>query len=169
MTIGNRLHREERYFGLGGERSRYEAVDSPGEFDDDPWSEAPPRWRDDAAMRRAGAPGADHRGRGPAGYRRSDERIHEDVNDRLTDDPMLDASDIEVLVSQAEVTLNGTVHRREDKRRAEDIAEAVSGVTHVQNNLRLQRGPADDPGGGGTGDATRYPPGAVGAGHMARE
>jgi hypothetical protein len=80
----------------------------------------------------------DHRGRGPKGYRRSDERVREDINDRLTDDRRLDASEIEVAVLEGEVTLSGTVFRREDKRRAEDIAEHVSGVTHVQNNLRLQ-------------------------------
>ncbi|MGZ3275969.1 MAG: BON domain-containing protein [Caulobacteraceae bacterium] len=36
------------------------------------------------------------------------------------------------------MTLSGTVLRREDKRRAEDLAEQVSGVTHVQNNLRVK-------------------------------
>lgn len=81
----------------------------------------------------------DHRGRGPRGYVRSDERIREDVNDRLTDDWMLDASDIEVEVRDREVTLSGQVSSRSDKRRAEDIAEDVSGVTHVQNNLRIRR------------------------------
>jgi osmotically-inducible protein OsmY len=81
---------------------------------------------------------AEHRGRGPKGYRRSDSRIEEDVNDRLTDDPYLDASDIQVSVKDCEVTLSGMIDRREDKRRAEDLAELVSGVTHVQNNLRVR-------------------------------
>ena len=80
------------------------------------------------------------RGRGPRGYKRSDERIREDVNDRLSDDHFLDASDIEVSVSNGEVTLSGTVNSRADKRRAEDIAESVSAVTHVQNSLRVNRG-----------------------------
>jgi hypothetical protein len=80
----------------------------------------------------------EHRGRGPKGYRRSDERMRDDVNDRLTDDPYVDASEIEVAVKDTEVTLSGVVFRREDKRRAEDLAERVSGVTHVQNNLRLR-------------------------------
>ena len=79
-------------------------------------------------------------GRGPRGYKRSDERIREDINDRLSDDPLVDASDVEVSVSNGEVTLNGNVNIRADKRRAEDIAESVSGVTHVQNNLRVNRG-----------------------------
>ncbi|HEX6716651.1 MAG TPA: BON domain-containing protein [Pyrinomonadaceae bacterium] len=81
-----------------------------------------------------------HRGRGPKGYRRSDERIKEDVNDRLSDDYSIDASDIEVMVTNTEVTLSGTVNSREDKRRAEDIAESVSGVTNVENRLRVKRG-----------------------------
>ncbi|MFL5295297.1 MAG: BON domain-containing protein [Phenylobacterium sp.] len=80
----------------------------------------------------------EHRGRGPKNYTRSDDRIREDVNDRLSDDSWLDASEIEVQVSQCEVTLTGTVNSRDDKRRAEDIAEQISGVKHVQNNLRVQ-------------------------------
>ncbi|MFC4173490.1 BON domain-containing protein [Microvirga sp. GCM10011540] len=100
---------------------------------------------DDAARRREqdarqGDQGAQHhRGRGPKGYTRSDDRIREDVNDHLTDDPYVDASEVEVSVSNCEVTLTGTVDSREAKRRAEDCAERVSGVTHVQNNLRVQQ------------------------------
>lgn len=82
----------------------------------------------------------EYRGRGPLGYTRSDERIREDVCDRLTDDPSLDASGIEVRVGSGEVTLSGTVGSRMDKRRAEDIAEEVSGVRHVQNDLRVRQG-----------------------------
>jgi osmotically-inducible protein OsmY len=91
--------------------------------------------RRDMDVRRAES----HRGRGPKGYQRSDERIREDINDRLTDDPHIDASDIEATVSDREVTLNGTVSSRFEKRHAEDLAESVSGVSHVQNNLRVQR------------------------------
>lgn len=79
----------------------------------------------------------EHRGRGPKNYVRSDDRIREDVSDRLSDDSWLDASDIEVTVAKCEVTLSGLVHTRDDKRRAEDLAERVSGVRHVQNNLRV--------------------------------
>lgn len=79
-----------------------------------------------------------HRGKGPRGYRRSDARILEEVNDRLSDDPSLDASDIEVTVDNGEVTLTGQVTDRWEKRRAEDCADHVSGVSHVQNNLRVR-------------------------------
>jgi hypothetical protein len=100
--------------------------------------------------RRSGAAGGDYRetsgrgegvgryrGRGPKGYRRSDERIREDVCDRLTDDEDIDASEIEVTVESGVVTLNGSVDSREAKRRAEDVAETVTGVREVQNHLRL--------------------------------
>lgn len=80
---------------------------------------------------------ARHQGRGPKGYRRSDDRIREDLSDRLTDDPFIDASDVEIDVKGAEVTLTGSVDSRSARRRAEDLAERVSGVTHVQNNLRV--------------------------------
>lgn len=78
------------------------------------------------------------RGRGPKGYRRSDERIKEDVNDRLSEG-YLDASDIEVVVQNSEVTLTGTVDRRSDKRKAEAIAESVTGVTNVENRVRVRQ------------------------------
>ncbi|MCD9019386.1 BON domain-containing protein [Parachryseolinea silvisoli] len=81
---------------------------------------------------------AQHRGKGPRGYSRSDDRIKEDVNDRLSDNPYIDASDVEVSVSNGEVVLSGKVTDRHDKRRAEDIAEGVSGVRNVENRIRVQ-------------------------------
>ena len=88
---------------------------------------------EEAAQRRE----FDHRGRGPKDYKRSDERIREDVNDRLTDDSRVDASNITLTVQNGEVTLNGTVAGRLEKRRSEDLVEQISGVGHVQNNLRV--------------------------------
>jgi hypothetical protein len=83
-----------------------------------------------------------HRGRGPKGYRRSDERILEDVSDRLTEDPHVDARAFEVRIEDGEITLDGFVGSRWEKRHAEDIAEGVSGVQHVQNNLRVRENTA---------------------------
>lgn len=96
----------------------------------------------------------EHRGRGPKGYRRSDDRIKEDVNDRLSDDYYLDASDVEVAVENTEVTLTGTVRNRNDKRRAEDLAESVSGVTNVENRLRVKQSGYGDYGNTSTTDRT---------------
>ena len=78
-------------------------------------------------------------GRGPKGYQRSDARINEDVCDRLTDAADVDASNVEVRVNNGEVTLSGSVMNREEKRRAEDLIESISGVREVHNNLRVAR------------------------------
>jgi osmotically-inducible protein OsmY len=94
---------------------------------------------DDAERRRERDRTQGHRGKGPKNYTRSDERIKEDINDRLSDDPFVDASEIEVTVNSGEVTLTGTVDERSDKRRAEDIAEAVSGVKNVENRIRVSQ------------------------------
>jgi osmotically-inducible protein OsmY len=106
-----------------------------------------------------------HYGKGPKGYTRSDDRIREDVNDRLTDDWHVDASNIEVQVSNGEVTLTGTVNSREEKRHAEDLAEQCSGVKHVQNNLRVQQGGATS---GTTEQATGIGDSQAAAGEGAR-
>jgi hypothetical protein len=79
-------------------------------------------------------------GKGPKGYIRSDERIREDVCDRLSEDDEVDASEITVTVSNGEVRLEGTVMDRHSKHRAEDIAESVSGVRDVSNHLRTRKG-----------------------------
>ena len=80
-----------------------------------------------------------HYGKGPSNYTRSDDRIKEDVSDTLSEDWHIDASEIEVAVDEGEVTLSGTVQNRHDKRHAEDIIEDLSGVRHVQNNLRVSQ------------------------------
>jgi hypothetical protein len=90
---------------------------------------------EDAERRRQ----ADHYGRGPKGYTRSDDRVREDVSDRLMEDWEVDATDIEVTVASGEVTLTGTVGDRQSKRRAENIAANVLGVKDVQNNLRVRK------------------------------
>jgi len=76
-------------------------------------------------------------GRGPSGYRRSDDRIREDVCQCLTDDDHVDASNIEVAVSERVVTLSGTVTSRMQKRRAEDLIERLPGVRDVINSIRV--------------------------------
>lgn len=79
-----------------------------------------------------------YRGKGPRNYKRSDERIREDVVDRLTDDAYVDASDIEVTVQGCDVILEGTVINRSEKRRAEDVVESISGVVNVENRLKVR-------------------------------
>jgi len=71
------------------------------------------------------------RRRGP-----SDRVLWAVIVERLEDERGLDLRHVEVIVQDAEVTLNGHVRRRADKRRIEDVAE-IDGVRHVQNNLRV--------------------------------
>lgn len=78
------------------------------------------------------------RGRGPKNYLRSDDRIREDISERLTDDPMLDAGDINVDVKNGTVTLTGSVDARHLKHRAEDIADDCGGVKDVENRLTVR-------------------------------
>jgi osmotically-inducible protein OsmY len=76
-------------------------------------------------------------GLGPRGWQRSDDRIKEDLCERMSEHPYLDASDIEIRVVSSEVTLTGSVDNRYAKRLAEDIAESVSGVRDVHNQIRV--------------------------------
>jgi osmotically-inducible protein OsmY len=90
-----------------------------------------------------GSPSGQFRGKGPKGYQRSDERLHEDICERLTDDVSIDASEITVEVRSGEVTLSGTVPDRRMKRAAEDLVEETSGVKQVHNTLRVEWQPED--------------------------
>jgi osmotically-inducible protein OsmY len=84
-------------------------------------------------------------GRGPRNYKRSDDRIEEDINEQLTRHAMVDATDIEVRVQNGEVTLRGTVDNRQAKRIVGDITDAVSGVKEVMNKLKVrQRGESSE-------------------------
>ena|SRR5947208_6224026 len=85
-----------------------------------------------------GTPQGPYRGRGPRGYARSPARIYEDLCDRLTENPFIDATDIEVTVGGTEVTLSGAVQDTIAMRQAQAIAEEVAGVTHVHNRLQLR-------------------------------
>lgn len=84
----------------------------------------------------AGRP--DHRGRGPKGYRRSDDRIREDVCEELMAHPFIDASEMEVEVTDGEVTLRGDVDMKRTKNAIEDLVDSVPGVVDVHNHLRVR-------------------------------
>jgi hypothetical protein len=96
--------------------------------------EQPRSWMDRAGEFFAGTssrPEERHR-RGP-----SDRVLWAVIVERLEDERRLDLRDVDVVVQDGEVTLNGTVRRKEDRRRIEDIAD-IDGVRHVQNNLRVR-------------------------------
>lgn len=82
--------------------------------------------------------GPNYIGRGPRGYQRGDERIREELCDRLTDDPRIDASDVEVQVKGGEISLAGSVRSRDEKRFTEELAERITGVRDVSNHLKVK-------------------------------
>lgn len=77
-----------------------------------------------------------HRGVGPRGYVRSDERLRELICERLTEAD-LDASDIDVQVNEGTVTLEGSVPDRGTRHQAEDLVDDCGGVKDIQNHLRV--------------------------------
>ncbi|HEX2595444.1 MAG TPA: BON domain-containing protein [Luteimonas sp.] len=78
-----------------------------------------------------------YRGLGPKNYTRSDERIREDLNEKLTEAHDIDASGLSVEVNNGVATLTGSVDQRWMKHRAEDLAESCSGVSDVNNQIRV--------------------------------
>jgi hypothetical protein len=78
------------------------------------------------------------RGMGPRGYQRSDERIRDEIYERLTRHGGLDARDIDFQVQDGEVTLSGRVNNRQAKHMAEELVYGVLGVKDVHNELRLR-------------------------------
>jgi len=59
------------------------------------------------------------------------------IMERLDQERRLDLRNVEVEVNDCEVTLNGEVRHKADKRRIEDVAD-IEGVRNVQNNLRVR-------------------------------
>ncbi|MDQ3206268.1 MAG: BON domain-containing protein [Pseudomonadota bacterium] len=84
--------------------------------------------------------GRGHRGRGPKSYTRPDTSIADEIYSRLTDDDAVDATQILVMVDDAEVTLTGEVPERQMKHRAEDLVDAVRGIKEIHNRIRVDRG-----------------------------
>ncbi|MCR5880528.1 BON domain-containing protein [Phenylobacterium sp. J367] len=91
-------------------------------------------WRERTGGLFGGRPAED---RSPRRRGSSDRVLWAVIVERLEDERRLDLRDVEVIVEDREVTLNGTVRRKEDRRRIEDIAD-IDGVRHVQNNLRVR-------------------------------
>jgi len=121
------------------------------------------RWGRDSGVFERG----EHTGRGPRGYQRSDSRIQEDVCDRLCQYGQVDATGIDVRVSNGEVTLEGFVSDRQQKRLAEDVIEDISGVKDVANHLNV-RGESGQPPSASASESSPPSAGAVRDGGKAR-
>jgi osmotically-inducible protein OsmY len=77
------------------------------------------------------------KGRGPKDYRRSDERIHEEICESLMLDGSIDSSDVSVKVEDGKVTLEGTVPVRLMRYQIEDLADHM-GAQDIDNNIRVR-------------------------------
>ena len=78
-------------------------------------------------------------GTGPKGYQRSDERLREDISERLMQAGNIDSSEVTVVVAGAKVTLEGTVPDRNMKHAIEDLVDACPGVQDIDNRVRVAR------------------------------
>jgi hypothetical protein len=140
--------RSDRYGSEGGpeENAYYEDLDEGSAYGHGQAYEGStgnPGYSLDAGFTTGASPGGLARGefygRGPRGYTRSDERIREDVCDRLSAHGRIDASEIEVTVEAGEVTLEGHVPSRPMKHQIENVADSVLGVKDIHNRLRIGR------------------------------
>jgi len=74
---------------------------------------------------------------GPKGYQRSDERLKEDICERLMESHYIDSSDVSVEVRGARVVLEGTVPSRHMKHAIEDLVDACPGVQDIDNRVSV--------------------------------
>jgi osmotically-inducible protein OsmY len=98
----------------------------------------------------APAPQAAPRRRGAGAAQPSDERIHQDICERLAQpfersdasdlsSERLDAGDVTVSVECGRVILDGTVPERRMKHYIEELVDACPGVQDIDNRLRVRR------------------------------
>jgi hypothetical protein len=151
--------REHGAGGYGGAGGRWEPERwtgrGRGAERDRPWVEPSPdrrargdtrglvEWEDRGplAWLRDKLRGTSRPSRGPKGYTRSDDRIEDEVCERIARSGV-DSDDIEVKVEHREVTLTGTVSSRDEKWWLESLVDDVFGVEEVHNRLRVGRAPA---------------------------
>lgn len=116
----------------------YEAESLYGRgFDEGDWSRTWQRGARGSAVRTRGD---DHRGRAPEGYRRSDQRLLEEISERVRDDPYVDGRSISLAVHEGIVRIDGEVEARWVKHHLEHIAARCFGVEDVDNRVAVRRG-----------------------------
>ncbi|MFT4173320.1 MAG: BON domain-containing protein [Rhodocyclaceae bacterium] len=119
--------RREDQRGAGGNYSGYQGYAGAEDYRSrTPYAGAQPENRSLARDRK-----------GPKGYTRSDERLREDICERLTHSHHLDVSDVSVTVQDGRVTLEGTVNDRRAKHDIEDVVDNSWGVRDIDNRIRV--------------------------------
>ncbi|HEY1282932.1 MAG TPA: BON domain-containing protein [Steroidobacteraceae bacterium] len=146
-------HDEPRYFGTGYYAEGTSAFG--GGFGEERWRGQPSStgWLRESERsgrffgggydedRRGQRPGLLRRifGKGPKGYQRSDERLREDISERLMEAGDIDSSEVTVQVASGKVTLEGSVPDRYMKHAIEDMVDACPGVQDIDNRVRVDR------------------------------
>ncbi len=129
-------------YGYGDDRS----WPGPGRDDVDLYREGypgqpVPEWARESRPARAPAvqwPSRRRYPQGPKGYQRSDERLREDISERLLQSDHIDSSDVTVEVAGGKVRLEGTVPERPMKHAIEDLVDACPGVQDIENRLKVR-------------------------------
>lgn len=128
---------DDRDYGRRMDSGDHRSEDA-GRYADEPEDRERGRsWKERAGAFLGGGSNRDEARAPPRRRGPSDRVLWAVIVERLEDQRGLDLRDVDVLVEDGEVTLNGTVRRKEDRRRIEDIAD-IEGVSHVQNNLRVR-------------------------------
>lgn len=162
MSTGSSGYDEELGYSQGYSQSRRQSMESGGRWGDERRDEWRDEWRDrdddrdedhgalynighriGQAMSDWFGTGAVEKRAGPRGYTRTDERIRDEICERLTFTSGVDVREVSVDVDKGKVTLGGTVHTRGQKYDIEDLADNTFGVTEVENNIRVQRQDVD--------------------------
>ena len=67
----------------------------------------------------------------------SDDRISDDVRQRLASNPDVRGAALDVTVKDGVVTIQGRVHTEKGRKKATEITKKVKGVVNVDNQLKL--------------------------------
>ena len=74
-----------------------------------------------------------------ADNKHTDDYITDSVRQKLAADTVVKGGDLEVLVKDGVVTINGKVRESRQRDKAERIAKHVSGVKSVVNNIKVEK------------------------------
>jgi hyperosmotically inducible protein len=74
-----------------------------------------------------------------ADNKHTDDYITDSVRQKLAADTVVKGGDLEVVVKDGVVTINGKVRESRQKDRADRIAKHVSGVKSVINNIKVEK------------------------------
>lgn len=130
--------------GAAGQGSRGEQGWQGGRAGQESWSGGSGSYGDQGGGRPQGSRSWDgggpsrSRGVAPKGYKKSDQRLTEDLGEALMDEG-IDCGNVEVQVKDGVVTITGEITDRADKYRIEHVAAGMMGVQDVDNQLRVAK------------------------------